>query len=79
MMFLILSDLLPLLSSKQLDHHCPWTGKCIGKNNLKAFHSFLAGLCVHLIFVVCVTAAFFFNGGFDFSKDLGAGGNRTRL
>lgn len=19
----------------ELDHHCPWTGKCIGKKNLK--------------------------------------------
>jgi hypothetical protein len=29
----------------QLDHHCPWTGKCIGVFNLKYFQLFLAGLC----------------------------------
>ena len=22
------------------DHHCPWTGKCIGKNNLTLFYIF---------------------------------------
>jgi hypothetical protein len=23
------------------DHHCPWTGKCIGGSNLKAFYIFV--------------------------------------
>lgn len=27
-----------------LDHHCPWTGKCIGKKNLKWFYVFLSCL-----------------------------------
>lgn len=32
----------------ELDHHCPWTGKCIGKRNLKFFYAFLCSLCTHL-------------------------------
>ena len=35
-----------------LDHHCPWTGKCIGKRTLFAFHAFLICLSVHILFVV---------------------------
>ena len=35
-----------------LDHHCPWTGKCIAKKNLQRFHGFLYSLCFHLLFVV---------------------------
>ncbi|KRX09911.1 hypothetical protein PPERSA_05303 [Pseudocohnilembus persalinus] len=30
------------------DHHCPWTGKCIGTNNIIAFN----------IFIICVMAFF---------------------
>ena len=41
------------------DHHCPWTGKCIGKNNLKIFclfGSFLFFFIISLFvsFVTCI-------------------------
>ena len=30
----------------QRDHHCPWTGKCIGKNNIFFFYTFVSSyLC----------------------------------
>ena len=31
------------------DHHCPWTGKCIGKYNLIPFYIFVVST---LIFIV---------------------------
>jgi palmitoyltransferase ZDHHC9/14/18 len=40
---------------EDLDHHCPWTGKCIGKNNIRYFYIFLLSLSVHIIFVTMVT------------------------
>ena len=32
-----------------LDHHCPWIGKCVGKKNLCAFYYFLFSLFVFII------------------------------
>ena len=37
-----------------LDHHCPWTGKCIAKNNLNSFYLFLVSIL--LIFCYLLTA-----------------------
>ena len=34
---------------KNHDHHCPWTGKCIGKYNLKTFYIFVTFLFVFII------------------------------
>ena len=40
------------------DHHCPWTGKCIGRNNLKYFYTFLTSiLFVFGYFVLAMTQA----------------------
>ncbi|CAG9321408.1 unnamed protein product [Blepharisma stoltei] len=36
----------------EYDHHCPWTSKCIGKNNLIFFYGFLIGLLCTFIFVI---------------------------
>ena len=36
---------------QDLDHHCPWTGKCIGKKNISCFYAFLFCLTVHIIVV----------------------------
>ena len=38
-----------------LDHHCPWTGKCIGKRNLCLFYLFLSAIVVHMFQSVCST------------------------
>ncbi|ETV77318.1 hypothetical protein H257_08764 [Aphanomyces astaci] len=33
-----------------MDHHCPWTGKCIGKKTLYWFYLFLWMICIHMTF-----------------------------
>ena len=38
------------------DHHCPWTGKCIGKKNLKFFYVFLTSILFAVgFFVISLT------------------------
>lgn len=34
---------------EHLDHHCPWTGKCIGRKNILYFRLFTASLCVEVL------------------------------
>ena len=41
----------------ELDHHCPWTGKCIAKKNLYTFYAFLWSLTFHLLFVIGLVIA----------------------
>lgn len=43
---------------ERLDHHCPWTGKCIGAKNIRLFYAFLWMLTAHIAFVVvsCIYA-----------------------
>ena len=40
------------------DHHCPWTGKCIGKYNLASFYVFLFSLLAY-IFMSFITFLMF--------------------
>lgn len=37
---------------KGQDHHCPWTGKCIGEGNLPYFYAFLMGVVAAVLFIV---------------------------
>lgn len=34
------------------DHHCYWTGKCIGKNNIMAFYIFTFGTIVYIAWLI---------------------------
>ena len=40
---------------EELDHHCPWTGKCIGKKNIFYFRSYLFLLTGLIVYVVGTT------------------------
>ena len=51
------------------DHHCPWTGKCIGKYNLISFQIFVNSLCVYFIMIFITFYSFiFYNSFFDRKK-----------
>lgn len=30
------------------DHHCPWSSKCVGKNNIKMFRIFICSIFTHI-------------------------------
>jgi len=34
------------------DHHCPWTGKCIGKGNIYFFYTFLISTFAMLFYLM---------------------------
>ena len=40
------------------DHHCPWTGKCVAKYNVKYFYTFIVSvLCIFCYLVTALTHA----------------------
>ena len=43
---------------REQDHHCPWTGKCIGKYNLKSFYIFVNSLMIYLIMLMVAFIGF---------------------
>jgi len=40
---------------KGFDHHCPWTGKCIGEGNLRLFYVFLASTMIFIVYCIIIT------------------------
>ena len=45
---------------REQDHHCPWTGKCIGKYNIKCFFIFGNFLMLYLTMLIVAFIGFLF-------------------
>ncbi len=41
----------------ELDHHCPWMGKCVGKGNMKWFKWFNLSWVVYFVYVIVAIVA----------------------
>ena len=54
---------------REHDHHCPWTGKCIGKYNIKSFHIFVNSLCIYLIMIFITFYCFMIYNSFTGKKN----------
>ncbi|GMH96319.1 hypothetical protein TrVE_jg3725 [Triparma verrucosa] len=39
----------------ELDHHCPWMGKCVGKGNMKWFKLFNLSWVIYFIYAIVAT------------------------
>lgn len=46
---------------KNLDHHCPWIGKCVGKYTKIPFYFFLIGLIFYIISNIIIFITFIHN------------------
>jgi len=42
----------------ELDHHCPWTGKCIGSRTIRFFNTFLCLLLGHIMYTVVLVVIY---------------------
>lgn len=49
----------PCILYAQLDHHCPWMGKCIGKHNMTPFVTFVSTVYVVLGYAIVATIVWF--------------------
>eukprot|EP01016_Furgasonia_blochmanni_P043972 TRINITY_DN6055_c0_g1_i5.p1 TRINITY_DN6055_c0_g1~~TRINITY_DN6055_c0_g1_i5.p1 ORF type:complete len:256 (+),score=33.72 TRINITY_DN6055_c0_g1_i5:189-956(+) len=44
---------------EQWDHHCPWTGKCIGKGNIVPFYTFILSTMCFMMYCIFVSVNLF--------------------
>jgi hypothetical protein len=45
---------------REQDHHCPWTGKCIGKYNLISFYIFVNSLFAYILMIFVILYGYIF-------------------
>ena len=56
------------------DHHCPWFGKCIGKNTIYTFYIFIATFLLMIFAIFFVVAIYL-----DQHKELGGSRRKHKL
>ena len=44
---------------EEYDHHCPWTGKCVGKRNVRYFYAWLFFLVLALVYEMIEFTTYF--------------------
>ena len=44
---------------EEYDHHCPWTGKCIGKRNVRYFYAWLFFLVLAFVYEMIEFTTYF--------------------
>jgi len=49
----------------EFDHHCPWTGTCIGKRNYKFFYMFLSVCMILLVYGLLINLALIIRVGIN--------------
>ena len=37
-----------------MDHHCPWTSKCIGSKNMRQFYCFVGSTLTYIVYIMAV-------------------------
>ena len=40
---------------RNFDHHCPWTGKCIGAGNILFFNTFITATMIFIITAILLS------------------------
>lgn len=82
--FIIYSNNSLYVGVDELDHHCPWSGKCIGKRNMHFFTAFLTSLCCQTYFLIGAFIYYCYaflsiDGGGHLRGDSESAGNHTLM